>query len=143
MGRQNCSCMKLWISVANGPKFAKVQGLFELAEGYKELLLSSEEPIPFKTLKDVIWPRNFMSSNRKKNDFLPYDFLCMLLYYFFERGEAVKRWRNEKWLQKISYYCYTAHSENGPIDGTWSTYLLDVLFACSTAVTHVKMTAKT
>ena len=48
----------------------------------------------------------------------------------------------EKWLQKISYYCYTAHSENGPIDGTWSTYLLDVLFACSTAVTHVKMTAK-
>ena len=66
----------------------------------------------------------------------------MLLYYFFERGEAVKRWRNEKWLQKIPYYCYTAHSENGPIDGTWSTYLLDVLFACSTAVTHVKMTTK-
>ena len=49
----------------------------------------------------------------------------------------------EKWLQKISYYCYTAHSENGPIDGTWNTYLLDVLFACSTAVTHVKMTANT
>ena len=43
--------------------------------------------------------------------------------------------------KKISYYCYTAQTENGPIDGTRSTYLLDVLFACSTAVTHVKMTA--
>ena len=45
--------------------------------------------------------------------------------------------------KKIPYYCYTAQTENRPIDGTRSTYLLDVLFACSTAVTHVKkMTAK-
>ena len=44
--------------------------------------------------------------------------------------------------KKIPYYCYTAQTENGPIDGTRSTYLLDVLFACSTAVTHVKMTAR-
>ena len=64
--------------------------------------------------------------------------LCTIIQRTFDGRKKME----ESGCKKNSYYCYTAHSENGPIDGTWSTYLLDVLFACSTAVTHVKMTTK-